>query len=97
MNRAVAQHALAHQRIDRVDQRDVAAGDGRGARAAVGLQHVAVDGDRALAERLQIDHGAQRTADQALDLQRAAALLAASPLRACCAYASRAAACRTRP
>ena len=30
-----------------------------GAGAAVGLDHVAVDGDLPLAERLQIDHGAQ--------------------------------------
>ena len=76
MNRAVAQRALAHQRIDRIDERDVAAGDRRRARAAVGLQHVAIDRDRALAERLQIDHRAQRAADEPLNLQRAPALLA---------------------
>ena len=68
------------QRIDRVGERDEAAGDRRGARAAVGLQHVAVDRDRALAERLQVDHRAQRAADQALDLLRAAGLLAARRL-----------------
>jgi hypothetical protein len=38
-----------------------------GARAAVGLQHVAVEVDGALAQLLQIEHGAQRAADQALD------------------------------
>ena len=40
--------------------------------AAVGLQHVAVDVDRALAERLEVDDAAQRAADQALDLHGAA-------------------------
>ena len=34
--------------------------------------HVAIDGDLALAELRQVDHGAQRAADQALDLLRAA-------------------------
>ena len=53
-------------------ERDVAAGDRRAARAAVGLQHVAVDVDRALAERLEVDDAAQRAADQPLDLDRAA-------------------------
>ena len=54
-------------------ERDVAAGDRRGARAAVGLEHVAVDGDRALAEPREVDDAAQRAADQALDLVRPAA------------------------
>ena len=56
---------------------DVAAGDRRGAGAAVGLQHVAIQGDGALAERLQVHHRAQLAADQALDLRGAAGLLAA--------------------
>ena len=60
---------------ERVVERHPGAGDRRGARAAVGLQHVAVDGDLPLAERLQVDDGAQRAADQALDLQRAPALV----------------------
>ena len=59
---------------------DEGAGDGRRARAAVGLQHVAVEVDGALAQLLQVEHGAQRAADQALDLLRAAALLAARRL-----------------
>ena len=42
---------LRDQRVDRHRQRDVGAGDRRGAGAAVGLQHVAVERDRALAER----------------------------------------------
>ena len=61
-------------------QRDPGAGDRGGAGAAVGLDHVAVERDLALAERLQVDHGAQRAADQPLDLQRAAALLAGGGL-----------------
>ena len=57
-------------------QRDPAAGDRGGAGAAIGLDHVAIEGDLLLAQRLQIDHGAQRAADQPLDFQRASALLA---------------------
>jgi len=48
-----------------------------GAGAAVGLQHVAVDLDLALAQGREIDHGAQRAADQPLDLLGAPRLLAA--------------------
>ena len=57
-------------------ERHVAARDRRAARAAVGRQHVAVDVDRALAERLEVHHPAQRAADQPLDLDRAAVGLA---------------------
>ena len=59
-------------RLQRELERDVAAGDRRGARAAVGLEHVAVDPDGALAERLEVDDAAQRAADQPLDLDGAA-------------------------
>ena len=79
-----------------VGQRDPGAGDRGGARAAVGLDHVAIDGDLPLAQRLEVDDGAQRATDQPLDLQRAAALLARVTPRAGCARASRAAACRIR-
>ena len=91
VNRAFAQHAFANQRVDRVDQRDVAAGDRRRARAAVGLQHVAIERDGAFAERLQIDDGAQRATDEPLNFQRAAALLAGrclARLRVCVARGS---------
>src|SRR5207248_10453055 len=47
------------------------AGTGGGARAAVGLQHVAVHRQRALPELLEIHHRAQRTTDQTLDLMGA--------------------------
>src|SRR5690606_31566327 len=45
-----------------------------------GLEDVAVQGDGALAEPGAVDAGAQGAADQALDLERAAALLAAGGL-----------------
>ena len=48
--------------------------------AAVGLEDVAVEPERPLAERLEVDDGAERAADQALDLDRAALLLAARRL-----------------
>ena len=77
----VAQHAGLHHvaRLhpgDRVMQRDPRAGDRGGARAAIGLQHVAIDDDLLLAERGKIGDGAERAADQALDLLGAARLLA---------------------
>src|SRR5581483_3620282 len=53
---------------------DVAARDRGGARAAVGLDDVAVDDERVFAQLLQVDHRAQRTADETLDLERPAAL-----------------------
>src|SRR5262249_54817689 len=72
-----ADHHLAGLHpADAVVQRDPGARDRGRARAAVGLDHVAIDGDLALAERREIDHGAQAAADQALDLDGAAALLA---------------------
>ena len=63
-------------RLKRVVQGEVAAADRRRAGAAVGLQHVAVDDDLALAERPHVGDGPQRPADQPLDLHRAPALLA---------------------
>src|SRR5262245_9590026 len=55
-----------------------ATGDRRAARPAVRLQHVAVHVDRSLTERLEVDHAAEGTADQALDLHPASILLAAA-------------------
>ena len=49
-----------------VMQCDPGAGDRCRARAAVGLNDVAVDGDLALSERFEIDHRAQAAPDQAL-------------------------------
>src|SRR3984957_1257040 len=57
-------------------ERDPGAGDRRGAGAAVGLDDVAVDGDLALAERLEVAHRAQAAPDQPLDFDGEADLLA---------------------
>src|SRR5699024_12024975 len=53
---------------DRVGERDVRAGDRGGAGAAVGLQHVAVELDGVLPQRVEVDDRAQGAADQAGDL-----------------------------
>jgi hypothetical protein len=76
VQRRSRERAAADQRVAGVGERDIAAGDRGGARAAVGLQHVAVEGDGALAERGEVDDRAQAAADEALDLLGAAALLA---------------------
>jgi len=52
-------------------------GDGGGACASVGLEDIAVEDDGALAEGFHIDDGAERAADEALDLVGASADLAA--------------------
>ena len=64
------------QLAERQHQRDEGAGDGGGARAAVGLDDVAVEPHRPLAQVLEPHHRAQRAADQPLNLLRAAADLA---------------------
>jgi hypothetical protein len=68
--------------LEAVVQRHPGAGDRGRAGAAIGLDDVAVDGDLAFAERFEIDHGAHGAADQALDFQRAAGLLAGGGLAA---------------
>src|ERR1051325_2453649 len=50
--------------------RDVRAANRGAPRAAVGLEHVAVEPERSLAERLHVGDRAQRPADQPLDLDR---------------------------
>ena len=47
-----------------------APGDRRAACAAVGLEHIAVEPERPLAERLEVADRAERTADEPLDLDR---------------------------
>jgi hypothetical protein len=59
-----------------IAQGDHGAGDGRGAGTAVGLDHVAVDVQGDVAELAHVQRGAQGAADQALDFQGAATLLA---------------------
>src|SRR5207248_2619890 len=60
-----------------VVQRHAGAGDGGAARAAVGLDHVAIDLYGALAQLLQVDDGAQAATDETLNFLRAAGLFAA--------------------
>ena len=67
---------------DRIGERHIGAGDRGGARAAVGLEHVAIERDLVLAQRLHVDHGAERAADQPLDFLRPARLLARGRLAA---------------
>src|SRR3954471_3992430 len=75
-NGMLLERAVRNETAARVVQRDPPAADRRGARAAIGLQDVAVDGELHLGHHAQVGGGAQRTADEALDLLRAAALLA---------------------
>src|SRR3984885_6694558 len=71
--RAALELAALAQPVDRVRERHVSPGDRGGPGAAVGLQDVAVDDDRVLAERLVVDAGAQRPPDEPGDLVRPAA------------------------
>ncbi len=67
------EHAPPFHPFQGVVQCDPGAGDRGGAGAAIGLQHVAVDDDRVLAERLRVDDGPQRAPDQSRDLVGATA------------------------
>jgi hypothetical protein len=77
MNRVALELAGIEQLVNGIDQRHVGAGDRGGAGAAIGLDHIAVERDGALAQGFEVDHGPQAAADQALDLQGSTALLAA--------------------
>ena len=70
-------------------RRDPRAGDRRAAGAAVRLEDVAVEPERPLAERLEVEHRADAAADQALDLDRPPLLLAACAPPARCDRRSR--------
>src|SRR5438477_5178738 len=58
-DRKLAHHAHVLHALDRHVQRAERSCDGRGARASVRLQHVAVEGDGALADLAHVDSGAQ--------------------------------------
>jgi hypothetical protein len=75
VNRIALELARPDEMMGGKRQCDIAPRDRGGARAAVGLEHVAIDRDGAFAERASVDDGPQAAADQALDLQRPAALL----------------------
>lgn len=66
----------AEDGVDRIDQSDHPAGDGRGASASIGLEHIAVDGEGSFAEFVQIGDRAKRPADQPLDFGGSAVDLA---------------------
>ena len=76
--------------------RDIGAADAGAARTAVGLHHVAIDVQRALAELFQVDHRAQAAPDQALDFLGAPGLLAARSLAVAAGMRWNAATCRIR-
>ncbi len=75
-------HLPGQHPVDALAQGNKTPGDGGAPRAAIRLQHVAVDDDLVLAQGIQIHHRPQGTSDQALDLLRAAALPAALGLAA---------------
>ena len=61
---------LVHQFCHRERERDERTGDGRGARAAVGLEHVAIHPDGAFAQFVEVKRGAHGAADEPLDFLR---------------------------
>src|SRR2546426_5024416 len=63
--------------VERTARRHVGAADRRTTRSTVRLQHVAVDPERPLAKSVEVRHGADRAADQPLDLDGASTLSAA--------------------
>ena len=75
-NLARERDALEFSRLDPhgkgVVQRQPGTGNARRTRAAIGLDHIAVDGNGVLAERLHVDDGTQAAADKPLDLHGAA-------------------------
>ena len=74
-HRRINDAPFVQQLFDRQTQGYEAASHRRRACAAVGLQHVAVDVDGALAQPRQVAGGAQRAADQSPDLHAASVLL----------------------
>ena len=71
--RSLRQHLVLQHLPDGESQRNVRASDRGDARAAIRLQYIAVDDDRAFAEKLEVDGSAQRASDEALNLVRASA------------------------
>ena len=69
------QQTVLHELVDRHDQRHIRAGDAGGAGAAVPLEHVAVHGDGAGPQLLQIHRRPEGAAHQPLDLSAAGAEL----------------------
>jgi hypothetical protein len=84
-NRHAREQTAIDQTAHGVVQGDEGAGDARRARAAIGLDDVAVELHGALPERGEVHDGSQTATDEALDFLRAAGLLAAGgfPVAAC--------------
>ena len=76
VQRVLFEASLLDKGADGVGKRDETTANRCGARAAVGLENVAVNRDGAFAERGQIDHRTQRAADEALDFHGAPLLFA---------------------
>src|SRR6516162_1951484 len=68
--RQLRQQPRRHQTLAGLVQRHIAAGHRRRSGAAIGLQHIAIDADLALAEPGQIENRAQAAPDQPLDFLR---------------------------
>ena len=88
--------ALAYP-LQRQHERNEAAGDRGGARAAVCLDDIAVDPDGPLAQLIEPGHGSERAADEALDFLRAPADLAGRRLARGARVRRAREACRIRP
>ena len=73
---SLRQLATGQQGADGIVGGDKCPGDGRSARTAIGLDHIAVKGNGALTQQLQVKHGPQRTANQPLDFLGTATLFA---------------------
>ena len=67
-HRHTGQHVHPDQVTEGEVKRDPGPGDGGAPRAAIGVQHVAIERDRHLAHRHAVHHGPQAAPDQALDL-----------------------------
>ena len=74
MQRVLLDQFLCPEMGHCIGQRHIGTGDRCGTGAAIGLDHVAVEGNRAFTQRRQIDHCAQGAANQALDLHGASTL-----------------------
>src|SRR5262245_32659082 len=76
-------HVARFHPVEAVRERDPRAGNRRGAGAAVGLDHVAVDRDLPFAECRQINHRTKRAPYESLNLDSAATLLSGTRLAPC--------------
>ena len=95
-DRVLGQLARGQQLVDRDAQRHPGAGDGRGAGAAVGLDHVAIDDHLPLAELGQVDHGAQASGRSAAGFPASGPTACPWPPRGCRGCGWRGAACHIR-